>query len=320
MAGATGTIMTVTTAAPAISTEGLTRFYGPHPGIVDLDLSVAPGEVFGFLGPNGAGKTTTIRLLLDFIRPTRGRARVLDLDTRADSLAIRRRVGYLPGELRLYDTLSGRELLGYFGHLRGGVDWSWVNELAERLDCDLGREVKVLSHGNRQKLGLIQAFMSRPDLLVLDEPTAGLDPLVQQTFFSLVEEARERGATAFVSSHVLPEVERLCDRVAMIAEGRMLTTERVSDLKRRALRSLEFTFAQPVPEAAFAGLPGVQELRVDGSRLRCRVMGSVDGLLKAANRYEVLNVVSQEPSLEEIFVSLYARAREEREARENDGS
>jgi len=297
--------------APAIWTEGLTKFYGSHRGIVDLDLSVASSEVFGFLGPNGAGKTTTIRLLLDFIRPTRGRARVLDLDARIDSLAIRRRIGYLPGEMRLYDSLSARELLAYFGHLRGGVEWSWVQELAERLDCDITREIRELSHGNRQKVGLIQAFMNRPDLLVLDEPTTGLDPLVQQSFFSLVEEARGWGATVFVSSHVLPEVERLCDRVAMIAEGRLLTTERVSDLKRRTLRSLEITFAQPVPEGAFAGLADVQDLHVEGARLRCRVIGSVDRLLKTATQFEVLNVMSQEPTLEEIFVSLYARAREE---------
>jgi ABC-2 type transport system ATP-binding protein len=304
----------VTSSGSAIRAAGLTRYYGRHRGIMDLDLDVAPGEVFGFLGPNGAGKTTTIRLLLDFIRPTRGTARVLGLDTRLDSIQIRRRVGYLPGELHLYDSLSGRELLAFFGHLRGGVDWAWVRELAERFDCDIGREVRELSHGNRQKLGLIQAFMSRPDLLILDEPTTGLDPLVQQSFFQLMEEVRERGSTVFISSHVLPEVERLCDRVAMISEGRLLTTERVADLKRHALRSLELTFAGPVPAAAFDSIQGVQELSVEDARLRCRVIGSVDGLLKAASRFEVLNVSSQEPTLEEIFVALYARAKEGVEA------
>jgi ABC-2 type transport system ATP-binding protein len=297
-----------------IRAEGLTRFYGRHRGIVDLDLDVARGEVFGFLGPNGAGKTTTIRLLLDFIRPTRGRIQVLGLDTRRNSVEIRRRVGYLPGELRLYDSLSGTELLAFFGHLRGGVDWTWVRELAERFECDIGREVRELSHGNRQKLGLIQAFMNRPDLLILDEPTTGLDPLVQQSFFRLMAEQRASGTTVFISSHVLPEVERLCDRVAMIAEGQLLTTERVDDLKRHALRSLELTFAGPVPAAAFEGIAGVQEVSVEDARLRCRVIGSVDHLLKAASRFEVLNVASQEPTLEEIFVALYARAREETEA------
>ena len=304
----------MTGSGSAIRAEGLTRYYGRHRGIVDLDLDVGPGEVFGFLGPNGAGKTTTIRLLLDFIRPTRGGARVLGLDTRRESIEIRRRVGYLPGELRLYDSLSGSELLAFFGHLRGGVDWAWVRELAERFDCDIGREVRELSHGNRQKLGLIQAFMNRPDLLILDEPTTGLDPLVQQSFFHLMEEVRTGGTTVFISSHVLPEVERLCDRVAMIAEGRLLTTERVADLKRHALRSLELTFAGPVPAAAFEGIDGVQELIVEDARLRCRVIGSVDGLLKAASRFEVLNVASQEPTLEEIFVTLYARARQDAEA------
>lgn len=304
----------MTGSGSAIRADGLTRYYGRHRGILDLDLDVAPGEVFGFLGPNGAGKTTTIRLLLDFIRPTRGSARVLGMDTRLDSIKIRRQVGYLPGELRLYDSLSGSELLAFFGHLRGGVDWGWVRELADRFDCDIGREVRELSHGNRQKLGLIQALMSRPDLLILDEPTTGLDPLVQQSFFRLMQELRAAGTTVFISSHVLPEVERLCDRVAMIAEGRLLTTERVADLKRHALRSLELTFAGPVPAAAFEGIDGVHELMVENARLRCRVIGSVDALLKAASRFEVLNVSSQEPTLEEIFVALYARAREDAEA------
>ena len=304
--------MGVTQDGSAIWAEGLTRHYGRHRGIIDLDLDVAPGEVFGFLGPNGAGKTTTIRLLLDFIRPHGGHARVLGLDTRTDSIAVRRRVGYLPGEMRLYDSLSGKELISFFAHLRGGVDWAWVRELATRLDCDIGREIRELSHGNRQKLGLIQALMNRPELLILDEPTTGLDPLVQQEFFHLVEEMSVgSGTTVFVSSHVLPEVERLCDRVAMISEGRLLTTERVADLKRRALRYLELTFAGPVPAAAFDGIDGVQELTVEGARLRCRVIGSVDGLLKAASRFEVLNVSSQEPTLEEIFVALYARAKED---------
>jgi ABC-2 type transport system ATP-binding protein len=304
----------VTGNGSAIRAEGLTRYYGRHRGIIDLDLDVAPGEVFGFLGPNGAGKTTTIRLLLDFIRPTRGSVQVLGLDTRRDSIQIRRRVGYLPGELRLYDSLSGTELLAFFGHLRGGVDWAWVRELAERFECDISREVRELSHGNRQKLGLIQAFMNRPDLLILDEPTTGLDPLMQQAFFRLMEELRAGGTTVFISSHVLPEVERLCDRVAMIAEGRLLTTERVDDLKRHALRSLELTFAGPVPAAAFEGIDGVRELTVEDARLRCRVIGSVNGLLKAASHFEVLNVSSQEPTLEEIFVALYARAKEDAEA------
>lgn len=191
-----------------LRTEALTKFYGRDRGIVDVDVEIRPGEVFGFLGPNGAGKTTTIRLLLDLIRPTRGRAVLFGLDSHRDSLAIRRRVGYLPGELRLYDSLSGRELLDYFGHLRGRPVRKRAAVLAEQLDCDLTREIRTLSHGNRQKLGLIQALMNAPEFLILDEPTLGLDPLIQHEFFRLLDEARAAGQTVFLSSHNLPEIER----------------------------------------------------------------------------------------------------------------
>jgi ABC-2 type transport system ATP-binding protein len=204
-----------------IEIQGLTKFYGRNRGVADLAFSVEAGEVFGYLGPNGAGKTTTIRLLLDLIRPTRGTARLFGLDARRDGTAARRRIGYLPGELALDPRMTGRNALGLLGRLRGPVDWPEVQRLAERLGCDLSRRVGALSHGNRQKLGLIQAFMHRPELLVLDEPTLGLDPLVQHEFYLMVEEARAAGRTVFISSHVLPEVERLCDRVAIIRAGRL---------------------------------------------------------------------------------------------------
>ncbi len=289
----------------AVRAERLTKFYGRSRGVVELDLEVRRGEVFGYLGPNGAGKTTTIRLLLDLIRPTRGRAEVLGLDIRRDGVAIRQRLGYLPGELALYDRMTGGELLRYLANLRGGVDWGYVESLAERLECDLSVHIKSLSKGNKQKIGLIQAFIHRPELLVLDEPTAGLDPLMQHEFHRLVRELAEEGSTFFISSHNLPEVERISDRVGIIREGTLVTVDDVESLKRKALRRLEIHFASPVPREAFGGIAGVRDLAVDGATLRCAVAGSVDGLIKAAARFEVLNVVSPEVSLEEIFIDYY---------------
>lgn len=284
---------------------GLTKYYGRQRGLLDLDLEVLAGEVFGYLGPNGAGKTTTIRLLLDCIRPTRGSVTVLGLDAHRASRAIRRRVGYLPGDLRLYDSLSGRELVSYFAALRGGVSQARVRELAERLECDLAREIRTLSTGNRQKLGLVQAFMSDPDLLVLDEPTNGLDPLVQQTFYGLLAEARAAGRTIFLSSHVLPEVERICDRVGILREGRLVAVERIADLRARAIRRLEIEFCREIPADAFAGVPGIRDVVVEGAVLRCTVLGSMDPVFKAANVYEIRTVSSTEPSLEEVFLAYY---------------
>lgn len=291
---------------PIIHTAHLTKSYGKARGVADLDLAVRPGEVFGYLGPNGAGKTTTIRTLLDFIRPTSGSAAVFGLDSRRDSIAIRRRVGYLPGELSLYEGLTGRDLLRYMANLRGGVAWRDVEALAERLGATLAQPIRTLSHGNKQKLGLVQAFMHQPDLLILDEPTQGLDPLVQQEFYRMIAEARAVGRTIFLSSHVLPEVEKTCDRVGIIREGRLVAVEEVAGLKAKALRRLEIRFATPVPPAAFEGLPGVRDVRAENSALTCTVTGSLDAVIKAAAGFEVVDLISQEPSLEEIFLAYYA--------------
>jgi len=293
---------------PAISSSGLTKSYGRHRGIVDLDLAVLSGEIFGYLGPNGAGKTTTIRLLLDYIRPTRGSVSVLGLGSHEQSREIRRRVGYLPGELRLYNSLSGRELISYFASLRGGVAWARVDELARRLDCDLTREIRTLSSGNRQKLGLIQAFMSDPELLILDEPTNGLDPLVQHTFYDLVREARAAGRTVFLSSHVLPEVERVCDRVGILREGRLVAVERIADLRAREIRKLEIEFGTAIDPHAFAEVTGIRDAAFENDTLRCTIVGSMDPVLKAANRYEIRALSSVEPSLEEVFLAYYGDA------------
>ncbi len=288
-----------------IHTEALTKSYGKNRGVIDVSLDVRPGEVFGFLGPNGAGKTTTIRTLLDFIRPNSGVAQIFGLDVHEQSKEIRRRIGYLPGDLALYEKLKGAEMLRYMGNLRGGVEWDHVRELAERLHSDLSRPIRTLSQGNRQKIGLIQALMHKPELLILDEPTNGLDPLIQQVFYRLISEVE--GQTVFLSSHNLPEVERVCDRVGIIREGRLIAVEEVAALKSRALRQLEIHFAAPVPESAFANVAGVSDLAVEQNVLRCSVKGTLDAVIKAASKFEVVNVISHELSLEEIFLAYYNR-------------
>jgi ABC-2 type transport system ATP-binding protein len=289
----------------AIETMGLTKRYGRSRGIVDLDLVVETGQIFGFLGPNGAGKSTTIRLLFDLIRPSSGHARVLGLDVHRDRLEIDRRTSYVPGELSLYSELTGRQLLTYLGNLQRHVDAAYRDRLIERLELDPTKRIKSLSRGNKQKVGLVAAFMIRPELLILDEPTAGLDPFIQLEFEHLCEEARDEGRTAFISSHQLPEVEHLCDRVGIIREGRLLAVETIASLKERALRRLEIDFGEPIGADAFSGVPGVRDLTVADGTLRCTVMGSLDALIKTAARYEVRNLRSVETSLEEIFLAYY---------------
>jgi ABC-2 type transport system ATP-binding protein len=289
----------------AIETHKLTKWYGRSRGVIDVDLVVETGQIFGFLGPNGAGKSTTIRLLLDLIRPTSGSASVLGLDVHRDRLAIDRRVSYVPGELSLYDDLTGLQLLTYLGNLHGTVDAAYRDGLIQRLELDPTTRIKSLSRGNKQKVGLVAAFMIRPELLILDEPTAGLDPFIQLEFEHLCEEARGEDRTVFISSHQLPEVEHLCDRVGIIREGRLLAVELITSLKDRALRRLEIDFGSPVPTEAFANLPGVRDLTVDNGILRCTVMGSLDALVKAAALFEVRNLRTIETSLEEIFMAYY---------------
>lgn len=290
----------------AIHTEGLTKFYGKSRGIVDINLDVRQGEVFGYLGPNGAGKTTTIRTLLNLIRPTRGQATILGFDTRRESIETRRRIGYLPGEMELYKNLTGEEYLQYHGHLRSEVEWEHVKQLAQRMESDLSQRIGTLSHGNKQKIGLIQAFMHQPQLLILDEPTIGLDPLMQQEFYRLIAEIKAEGRTVFLSSHIMPEVERVCDRVAIIREGRLIAVEDIDTLKARALRHLEVHFAVPVPPDKFTDIDGVQDVIVENDTLRCTVTGTLDAFVKTAAQFEVMNLISQEPSLEEIFLAYYS--------------
>jgi len=293
----------------AIHLEHLTKVYGKQRGITDICLDVHVGEVFGYLGPNGAGKTTTIRLLLDLIRPTRGQVQLFGADVSAVGAAIRRRISYLPGELALYDHLTVRQALDYFAHLRGGVDGRVIGTLAERLSLDLSRPIRALSKGNKQKVGIVQAFMSHPDLLILDEPTDGLDPLVQQEFLRMVREVRAEGRTVFLSSHVLAEVEHVADRVGIIRDGQLVMVEEVQALKERAVHRTEIRFTQPVRQDAFRGLTGVHDLTVDGPVLRCVVTGSMDALVKAAAHFEVERITSHEPDLEAIFLAYYVEEK-----------
>ncbi|MFC4062494.1 ATP-binding cassette domain-containing protein [Planomonospora corallina] len=292
-----------------VKTEGLTKFYGRRRGLEDLDLEILPGEVFGYLGPNGAGKTTTIRLLLDVIRPTRGRARVLGTDPRDPR--VRARIGYLPGELALEGRERAGEYLAFLGGVRGGVRPGRITELAERLEADLSVPMGKLSKGNKQKVGLIQAFMHEPEFLILDEPTGGLDPLVQQEFLAMVREVRASGRTVLMSSHVLAEVEDVADRVGIVRAGRLVAVEEVAALKEKAVRRLELHFDAPVPAEAFEDLPGVRDLRINGASLSCTLDGRPDALIKAAARFTVVHLSSAEPDLEEIFLAYYSENDEE---------
>jgi len=301
----------------AISTSGLTKTFGDVRAVDGLDLAVARGEVFGFLGPNGAGKTTTIRVLLDLARPTTGTATVLGRDSRAGAIEIHRRVGYLPGELVLPADLTAREFLEFTAALRPAFDPAWRAELCERFDLPLDRRLGDASTGNRQKVGLVQAFMHRPEVVFLDEPSRGLDPLVQHEFHRVIGEAADRGTTVFLSSHTLSEVERVADRVGILRHGRLVVVDSLERLRSRARRTIEIDFAaaptsaaSPDPET-LSDLVGVVDVRAQGSTLVVSVDGPLDAVLRAALALgEVVNIRTPEADLEEIFLDYY-RARPE---------
>jgi ABC-2 type transport system ATP-binding protein len=293
------------TDAAAILTSGLSKDYGSGRGLFDLELEVRRGEILGFLGPNGAGKSTTMRLLLDLIRPTSGTAAILGLDSRAESLEIRRRIGFLPGELALYPKLTGQQNIDHLAEIRGGVAREAVAALAERFDADLRRPVRELSTGNRQKLGLIQAFMHDPELLILDEPITGLDPLVQQSFHLLLEEVASRGRTVFLSSHSLAEVERVAERVAILREGRLVVVDTLDNLRAVAVQRLEIEFAAPVSAEEFRALPSVREASAEGNTVTVTFEGSADAVVKIAAAHEVRSLRTREHDLEDIFLRYY---------------
>ena len=299
-----------------IHTEKITKLFGEVEAVVDVDLDVRPGEIFGYLGPNGAGKSTTIRMLLDHIRPTRGTGTVFGLDIRRDNVEIRRNIGYLPGEFTLYDHMTGRAMLQYFANLRGGVEWQYVRELTTRLDMDLDRRYSQLSRGNKQKVGLLQAMMHKPKLVILDEPTSGLDPLIQHEFYEILDEVKAEGRTVFFSSHVLPEVQRVSDRVGIIRKGRLVAVEDVGTLiDRAALHRFEIEFASEVSRAEFEHLEGASDLSVDGRTVTVSIAGSPDALIKAAARHEIVRLVTHEASLDDIFLTFYSEDGENGDAR-----
>ena len=293
-----------------ITARGLTKFYGESPGIIDLDLDIVEGEVFGFLGPNGSGKSTTIRTLLNFLFATRGSATVLGLDIEKDTVEIRRRTGYLPGDLSLYETMTAREFLLYFSNLRNTDTRKRVAELADRFELDLDRKISDYSTGNRQKVGLVNAFMHDPELLILDEPTGGLDPLMQQEFQGLINETRAQGKTVFLSSHILSEVDRVADRVGIVRESKLVTVNTVEALKAAAAATISLRFADRTDAASFESLEGVASVTVrnEGHVLVVTVSGSVDPVIKMAANHRVESVSTRDDELEEVFLSYYQSA------------
>ncbi len=290
-----------------IETSDLSVYYGRQRGIHELNMTVEPGEVYGFLGPNGAGKTTTLRVLLDIIRPTAGRAAVFGLDCHRDGVAIRRRVGYIPGELMLYTQLRAEEYLDMVTRVGGGQsNPDYRRRLCALLDLDPRRPMHTYSRGNKQKVGLVAAFMRRPDLLILDEPTSGLDPLIQQNVLDLVREARADGRTVLFSSHVLPEVQAVCDRVGIIRAGQIVATERVEQLLKSRLQRLHIRFAQMPPAGALDG-DGVTELGRVGDSVTFEVRANLNRLLAQAVAYDVLELDNDQVTLEDIFMTYYSR-------------
>jgi ABC-2 type transport system ATP-binding protein len=291
-----------------IHTRGLSKRYRGKPALTGLDLDVPAGTLFGYLGPNGAGKTTTIRLLAGLIRPTSGSATVLGADVVRDREAVQRRIGYLPGDFVAYPDLTAGEYLRYLGNLRGGVDPSAPARLAKRLDVDLGEVIGAMSHGNRQKIGIVQAFQHDPELLILDEPTQGLDPLVQREFLAMLREARAAGRTVFLCSHILSEVEAVADTVGILRQGTLVEVATIADLKAKALRRVDITFEHGAPADELRTVPGVTEVAANGSGVQLVVEGSMAELLEVAAPYRIASLVTHEPDLEEIFLSYYGTA------------
>ncbi len=294
-------------AVAAIRTSKLSKDYGLGRGLFELDLHVEQQEVFGFLGPNGAGKSTTIRCLMGLIRPTAGSAQIFGLDCLHDYVAVKRKVGYIPGDMPQFGSLRGSEVVAHLGALRGGADLKVVRKIADRFNLDLTRRYREYSTGNKQKLGIVLAFMHRPPLLILDEPTTGLDPLNQREFYTLLAEARDGGATVFLSSHILSEVEHACDRVGIIRSGRLVTIADLDELHRIRFHHVELEFAPgtDVPVAAIRSASGVDDVVVLDHMVTCTVRGSFEPLLDAIRGATVTNLVSREPSLEEVFLEYY---------------
>jgi ABC-2 type transport system ATP-binding protein len=288
--------------------DGLVKHYGKVEAVRGIDLQVRRGEVFGFLGPNGSGKSTTIRCLLGLLRPTAGAIGAFGLDSTRDGVALRRRIAYVPGELRLPERLTGAELIASLGRLRGGFDRTRRDQLAERLRLDLGRPLRDLSSGNRRKVALLLAFLAEAELLVLDEPTNGLDPLMQHEFLLMVREARAAGATVFLSSHSLSEVQRAADRVAVLRAGKVVAEGTVAELRGRARQRVEVWFDDDPPKLELEALPGVADPIIDDHRFTATLSGSIQPLIALLARHPVTSMLVEEPDLEEAFLDLYGGA------------
>lgn len=300
-------------AVPVITTESLTKRFGSSRGIEDVSLEIEAGEVFGLLGPNGAGKSTTLRCLLGLLKPTSGSARIFDHDAWSDRVEAHRHIGVLPSDFAYENEMTGREVVDLFNRIRGGnAVGTRADALAERLHADLDRPQKELSRGNQQKIGLILALAHDPDLVIMDEPTAGLDPLMQEEFLRIVSELSSRGRTVLLSSHNMAEVERACDRMAMISEGRVLETASVDSVLERSPKEVHAVFAAAPSVDRFAAIEGVTGVQVDGDSLSLQVMGNVDQVIRAAAEYEIVDFVCERPSLEAAFVQLYEQAPSEK--------
>ncbi len=297
-------------ASPIIKLENLTKKFGTARGVTEVNLTVNKGEVFGFIGPNGAGKSTTIRMLLDFIRPTEGTITVLGMDSKRDSLAIRRRVGYISGDMALENRLTGRQYLEYMAGIHGNIPWSNVQKYVDRLQCEIEKKIGSLSRGNRQKIALVAALMHNPDLLILDEPTSGLDPLMQAEFAKLITEHTSKGKTAFISSHVLSEIQELCDRVGFIKEGKLMSVTPLNELLAQSFRSVSITLSKKATASLLKDVQNVTDVTVDGNIITCKVSGDFTPLLKKLSSHRVTDMLIREPDLEELFLGMYETVEE----------
>lgn len=290
---------------PAIKLTNVTKKYGSARGVTDIDLTVSKGEVFGFIGPNGAGKSTTIRMILDFIRPSSGSISVLGLDSKRDTVAIHKQIGYVAGDMALDNRLTGKQYLEYTANLHGGVPQATIQKLVSRLQCEPHKKIGSLSRGNRQKIALVGALMHNPDLLILDEPTSGLDPLMQAEFAKLIAEHTASGKTAFISSHVLSEVQELCDRVGFIKEGKLVNVRSLSELLADSHRVVTVTLGSAASASILKGLPNISHIKAHGKVLTFTVNGDFTALLKRLSTHTVKDMLVSEPNLEELFMGMY---------------
>jgi ABC-2 type transport system ATP-binding protein len=291
---------------PAINAVDLTKDYGDHRGLFGLNLSIYEGEIFGLIGPNGSGKSTFIRLIMDLIGPTSGSVHIFGTSSQLHAKSVMDQIGYIPGELPRFPGLTARYIIEELAGLRPIVDFSYVHELSQRLQLDLGLKFEELSHGNKQKLMLIQAFMHMPKLLVLDEPTLGLDPIIQREFTRLVTEARDRGCAIILSSHVLADIERICDRIGLIIKGNLVKVGTLSQLRASKVHDVEIVFQNHIEKSSLSALRNIQNIELDGSVMSARVTGSMGEFIRAISTLEVLEIDSRELSLEEVFFSEFS--------------